>query len=178
MAGISRARWLLPLGLAAVPAYHAAWATQYMSVAEAQRAAFADASGFRALPPLDAASAAALGAPGWSPQMFEALRAEQRLGWLLVDRVIGKSELITYALALDADGAVRSLEILDYRETHGGEVRLAAWRRQFAGKTAQDPVRLELDIKNISGATLSCRHVTEGVHRLLQLYRRTLRTAG
>lgn len=174
----SRSRWLLPLGLAAVPAYHAAHATQYMSVAEAQRAAFADAAEFRAQPAIDAATAAALGAPGWSPQIFEARAGERRLGWLIVDRVIGKSELITYALALEPGGAVRSLEILDYRETHGGEVRLAAWRKQFVGKTAQEPVQLDRDIKNISGATLSSRHVTEGVHRLLQLYERNLRAGG
>ncbi|MEP7096041.1 MAG: FMN-binding protein [Dokdonella sp.] len=178
MTKLPHARWLLPLSLVAVPAFHAAYATQYMSVAEAQHAAFADASEFRALPAIGAATANALGAPGWSPQLFEARRADQRLGWLLVDRVIGKAELITYALALDATGAVKSLEILDYRETHGGEVRLAAWRRQFVGKTAQAPVQLNQDIKNISGATLSSRHVTEGVHRLLQLYELTLRAAG
>jgi hypothetical protein len=170
-----RARWLLPAGLIAAPAFHAAYATQYMSVAEAQKAAFADAGEFRALPPLEAAVAADLGAPGWSPQMFEARTGEQRLGWLIVDRVIGKAELITYALALDASGAVKSLEILEYRETHGGEVRLPAWRKQFVGKTAKEPVRLDNDIKNISGATLSSRHITEGVHRLLQLHERVLR---
>ena len=149
-----------------------------MSVDEAQHAAFADASEFRALPAIDAATAAALGAAGWSPRLFEARAGDKRLGWLIVDRVIGKSELITYALALDAAGAVRSLEILDYRETHGSEVRIAAWRRQFIGKTAQEPVQLDHDIKNISGATLSSQHVTEGVHRLLQLYERALRSAG
>lgn len=175
---IPRSRWLLPLGLVAVPAFHAAYATQYMSVDAAQRAAFAHASEFHALAPIDAATAAALGAPGWSPQIFEARGGDKRLGWLIVDRVIGKSELITYALALDAAGAVCSLEILDYRETHGSEVRLAAWRRQFVGKTVQAPVQLDHDIRNISGATLSSRHVTEGVHRLLQLYERALRSAG
>lgn len=171
----SRARWILPLGLAAVPAYHAAHATQYLSVAEAQRAMFAEADEFAALPPIDAASAAALGAPGWSPQLFESRAAGKRLGWFAVDRVIGKTELITYALALDAEGKVKALEILDYRETHGGEVRLPAWRRQFVGKDAAAPVELGRDIRNISGATLSARHVTEGVHRLLQLHQRVLR---
>lgn len=178
MANAPRARWLLPAGLIAVPAFHAAYATQYMSVAEAQRAAFAEASEFHALPPIDAATAAELGAAGWSPQIWQALGGDKKLGWLIVDRVIGKSELITYALALDTTGAVRSLEILEYRETHGAEIRLAAWRKQFVGKTAQEPVQLDRDIKNISGATLSSRHVTEGVHRLLQLYERSLRAAG
>ena len=50
-------------------------------------------------------------------------------------------------------------------------MRLAPWRKQFVGKSSRDPVALNADIKNISGATLSCRHLTEGVRRLLQLYR-------
>lgn len=174
----SRARWVLPAGLLAVPAFHAAYATQYMSVAEAQHAAFADALEFRAMPALDAGIAASLGAPGWSPQIWQARSADGVLGWFFVDRVIGKSELITYAVALDAAGAVKSIEILDYRESHGSEVRLAAWRRQFVGKSSKDAVELDRDIKNISGATLSSRHVTEGVHRLLQVYERTLQAAG
>lgn len=170
------ARWLLPFGLAAASAWHAAWATQYLSVAEAQRAMFAEADEFVALPATGDAGSAGL--PGGSPQWFEARAAGTRLGWFAVDRVIGKVELITYALALDADGKVKALEILDYRETHGSEVRLAAWRKQFVGKGAGEAVELGRDIKNISGATLSSRHVTEGVHRLLQWHQRLLRGAG
>jgi len=162
----------------AVPAFHAAQATQYMSVEEAQRAAFADAAEFRAMPALDATVASALGAPGWSPNAWQVRSADSVLGWFFVDRVIGKSELITYSVALDATGAIKSIEILDYRESHGAEVRLAAWRKQFVGKTSHDTVQLDRDIKNISGATLSSRHVTEGVHRLLQVYDRALRTTG
>jgi len=45
------------------------------------------------------------------------------------------------------------------------------WRKQFAGKRASDPVELNRDIQNISGATLSCRHVTEGVKRLLAIHK-------
>ena len=50
-------------------------------------------------------------------------------------------------------------------------------RRQFIGKTVRDPVSLNQDIKNISGATLSCRHLTEGVQRLLKLHAHALLTA-
>lgn len=87
--------------------------------------------------------------------------------WFLVDQVVGKHEFITYAVALTADGAVAGLEILDYRETYGGEVRNEKWRAQFAGKTSAAPLKLDQDIKNLSGATLSCRNLTDGVKRLL-----------
>ena len=96
---------------------------------------------------------------------------------MIVDQVIGKSELITYALALDAKGAIASVEILEYRESHGGEVRMAGWRKQFVGKTAADPVALNKDIKNISGATLSSQHLTDGIKRLLKYYQQALAKA-
>ena len=80
----------------------------------------------------------------------------------------------TYGLALDATGVVQSLDVLAYRESHGDAIRLASWRAQFTGKRASDPVKIDADIRNISGATLSCRHVTEGVHRLLLVYQKAL----
>ena len=123
--------------------------------------------------------AAALATPaGWSPHIWQARNGDRLLGWFFADAVIGKSESIDYSVALDAHGAVIALEVLQYRESHGGEVRLAPWRKQFVGKTARDRVVLNDDIKNISGATLSCRHLTEGVQRLLKLHRRQLDSSG
>ena len=90
--------------------------------------------------------------------------------WFIVDDVLGKHEFITYAVALTAVGAVKGIEILTYRETYGHEVKLPNWRAQFTGKTTSAPVKIDSDIKNISGATLSCVHVTDGVRRLLQTY--------
>ncbi len=91
-------------------------------------------------------------------------------GWFIVDEVIGKHEFITYALGLTGSGAVKGIEVLTYRETYGHEIKLPKWRAQFLGKTVSAPVKIDNDIKNISGATLSCVHVTEGVRRLLHTY--------
>lgn len=96
-------------------------------------------------------------------------------GWFIVDEVLGKHEFITYAVALTASGAVKGVEILDYRESYGYEVRDAKWRAQFTGKTARDPLKLDNDIKNISGATLSSRHIAEGVRRVLATYEAALK---
>ena len=166
-----RVRWLMASGVAAAVA-PAAYATQYLSVEQAQRAAFAQAERFEVVAAPDAAAVAALGAPaGWAPRIFAARASgDALLGWLIVDHVLGKSELISYAVALDAHGSVLSVEVLDYRESHGGEIRLPAWRRQFVGKNATAAASLTGTIRNISGATLSCRHLTEGVQRLLRLH--------
>jgi Na+-translocating ferredoxin:NAD+ oxidoreductase RnfG subunit len=89
---------------------------------------------------------------------------------MIVDRVIGKHELITYALAILSNGTVKGVEILDYKEAYGYEIRRPKWRRHFVGKSRQDPLKLRKDIPNITGATLSCMHVTDGIRRLLNTY--------
>lgn len=53
---------------------------------------------------------------------------------------------------------------------YGYEVAEAQWRKQFIGKTATDPIKLNQDIQNIGGATLSCKHLTDGVKRVAVLY--------
>jgi Na+-translocating ferredoxin:NAD+ oxidoreductase RnfG subunit len=89
---------------------------------------------------------------------------------VVIDRVIGKHDYITYAVGITPDGKVQGIEILDYRETYGSQVREPSWRKQFVGKTATDPLNIDKDIQNISGATLSSAHITNGVRRVLQTY--------
>jgi hypothetical protein len=91
-------------------------------------------------------------------------------GWFIVDEVVGKHEFIPIALAINADGTVKGIEILEYRESYGGRVRDPAWRVQFTGKHYGDTLTLTKDIRNISGATLSSKHITSGVKRLLATY--------
>jgi FMN-binding domain len=86
---------------------------------------------------------------------------------LIVDQVLGKHEFITYALLLDKTGAVAHIEVMDYKETYGDQIRQPKWRAQFYGKQNGAPLTLDQDIKNISGATLSCKHISDGVKRLL-----------
>lgn len=91
-------------------------------------------------------------------------------GWFIVDEVVGKHEFIPIALALDASGMVKDVEILEYREAYGDGVRNPDWRAQFNGKKNGDKLVLEETIQNISGATLSSKHITDGVRRLLATY--------
>jgi len=97
--------------------------------------------------------------------------------WFIVDEVVGKHEMITYAVGLSSAGSVQSIEILEYVESYGYEVAEAQWRKQFIGKTASDAIKLNQDIQNIGGATLSCKHITDGVKRVVTLYDLTLKQA-
>ncbi|WP_457096702.1 FMN-binding protein [Lysobacter sp. P5_B9] len=160
-------QWLLPAAtvLAAAPAM----ATTYFTVEQAQQKLLPG----QALTPV---AITLTPAQAKAVQKASGLRVrEPKLqvwraangAWFYVDQVLGKHEMITYALALDASGAVAGLEILDYRETYGGEVRNPKWRAQFIGKKFGAPLKLDVDIVNLSGATISSAHVTEGVRRLL-----------
>jgi Na+-translocating ferredoxin:NAD+ oxidoreductase RnfG subunit len=178
------ANWFTILPAAAVAlAPGAASATVYLTIQAAQQAMFP--AGRFIDHPLALSDdqrkviARAAGAPGYDKvqRVWEVRAGDRRVGWFMVDRVIGKHEYITYALALGADGSVRGIEILDYRETYGGEIRNPNWRRQFVGKRPGSDLRLDRDIKNISGATLSSRHVTDGVRRLLVTYQMLLANA-
>lgn len=89
------------------------------------------------------------------------------IGVAIVDDIKGKDQLITYLLCVNNDLAVVNLEVLEYREPYGGEVRNKSWQIQFQGKRPSDLLRPGREIKNITGATISARAVTNGVHRLL-----------
>ena len=165
------ARFIL-LSAAALATPAAAYATTYLTTTQAQAAMFPG----QALQPAartltDAQVGEIRKASGEAPlsRDLKAWRAADG-GWFILDQVVGKHEFITYAVALDASGAVKDIEILDYRESYGGQVREAAWRAQFTGKRHGTPLKLGADIKNISGATLSSKHVTDGVRRILATY--------
>lgn len=96
-------------------------------------------------------------------------------GWFIVDQVIGKHENIDIAFAYSNEGKVMGMEILSYRETYGYEVANPKWKAQFDGKDHSEHLKLDRQIKNISGATLSCRHVTDGINRLNHTWDQVLR---
>jgi hypothetical protein len=165
------------IGAAALPAVFApfaVFATVYMSAADAARLMFPEATAFAPRPKLPTPEQAQLIAAHsdgsaastafW--KVSTAMAGDLVLGYVISDSVVGKFDLIDYAVALAPDGTIRDVEILAYREAHGGEVRTTAWRRQFVGKNASAPLAIGDDIANISGATLSCTHLTDGIRRI------------
>lgn len=168
---------LLPAIIAPATIISPVYATQYLTIEAAQKLMFPQAAGFESQPQrltetqreeVEAASDVKLRTP--EQPVWRVMAGDRPLGWFVVDEVYGKHEFITYAVALDTNGAVVSIEVLDYRETHGGEIRNPEWRAQFTGKRSGDALKLDEDIQNISGATLSCKHISEGVRRVLAIH--------
>ena len=157
-------------------------AAEYLSVEQAQKSIFPTADRFDevilALNTAQKQTVASLAGPQpphRSLRSWRAFRGDELLGYVFVDEVVGRQDFITYATGIDASGRLGALEVLAYRESHGGEVRSDAWRHQFSGRENLDQLRFEADIKNIAGATLSCGHVTQGVRWLLALWEVSLR---
>jgi len=88
-------------------------------------------------------------------------------GWALIQNTIGKHKPMTYLVGVDPQGEVTNVEVLVYRESRGSEVRKKRFNYQYEGKTLRDPIRINRDIINISGATMSVRSMSAGVKRVL-----------
>jgi FAD:protein FMN transferase len=66
-------------------------------------------------------------------------------------------------------GKVLEVAVMEYRESRGSEVKERRFLSQFRGKTSSDPIRVNQDIVNYTGATLSSYAIARGVRRALAL---------
>jgi len=162
------------LPVAAIVVVAPSYAGHYATVDEAAKRAFPDATSFmESVFQLSADEVRAVVTTTGLPvkpvlwRSLIAMNGDKPLGVLVLDSVIGKFELIDYAVGIGRDGKIRNVEILAYRESHGYEVRLPAWRKQFVGKDKSNRLRVSEDIASISGATMSATHITDGVRRIV-----------
>lgn len=113
----------------------------------------------------------------WSAvECWRVTKSGEAAGWAFVDNVKGKSRPITYLMCFDRAGSILDIEILEYRESHGGEVASEMFRAQFRGKSDADKLQVGRGIRNISGATISSRSVTKGARALATLARHIITT--
>lgn len=91
------------------------------------------------------------------------------LGYALVTEERGKYRPITMMIGVDTTYRVAGVQVLVYREPRGGEVSREYFLRQYRGRSVGDPIRLNRDIINISGATISVQSVNAGVRKTLAL---------
>ncbi|TKB64299.1 MAG: FMN-binding protein [Nitrospira sp.] len=90
-------------------------------------------------------------------------------GYAMVHNTIGKHKHMTYMVGVDTKGACSDVELLVFREVRGSEVGRKRFNVQYEGKTVLDPIRINKDIINITGATMSVRSISAGVKRVLVL---------
>jgi hypothetical protein len=90
-------------------------------------------------------------------------------GYAMVHNTIGKHKHMTYMVGVDAKGVCSDVELLVFREARGSEVGRKRFNVQYEGKSVLDPIRINKDIINITGATMSVRSISAGVKRVLVL---------
>jgi hypothetical protein len=54
-----------------------------------------------------------------------------------------------------------------YRESHGADVASERFMAQYAGKSLADPIRVDRDVINVAGSTLSAHAICRGVRKAL-----------
>ena len=145
-----------------------ALATSYMTVAEAQQALFPGATFTANFVTLDQDQFNAIIKDSdvnvWSRDI-KAWKASTG-GWFILDQVRGRDDWITYAVGIDASGAVKTIQILECLEKYDG-ITDPQWRGQFIGKRRGS--RFD-DIEIITGSTLSSGQIAAGVRRVLSTY--------
>ncbi len=170
---------ILPLSAIYAPAVQA---IQYLTVEQLQLSTFPAADLFEPFElelsdtqreEIESRSDSSLGRA--KPRIWRAQKGGELLGYLVVDDVLGKHDYITFGFSLRLDGSIGELEILEYREAKGQEVVRQEWRSQFNQASLSGGMELDNPIQNISGATLSCKHIIDRVRAWLNLYQLVLK---
>lgn len=102
---------------------------------------------------------------------FVCTKGEGAPRYAVVMNEIGKSEPITFLVGVDGSGKAGAIAVMIFRESRGSEVKSPRFTRQFRGKRLGDPIRINQDIMNFTGATLSSEAIARGVKKALALVR-------
>ena len=108
--------------------------------------------------------------PESSYAFFIAARDGQAEKYAIQMNEIGKTEPITFMVGMSPEGKVTDVVIMVFRENRGWEVKEKRFLNQFRGKTLRNSIRVDEDIINYTGATLSSKAVARGVKRALFLF--------
>lgn len=98
---------------------------------------------------------------------FDVFADGRRLGVAVVADEQGKYRPITFMAGVDTALRIVDVRVLVYRESRGGEVRHTRFLKQYRGKSLENPLRINRDIVNITGATISVNALNAGVRKAL-----------
>jgi hypothetical protein len=116
----------------------------------------------------DELRAAATRVLGHKPSMLRVRywREGARTAWILEE--LGKEQNITFGVVVE-DQQIQFLNVLQFRESRGWEIRYPFFTRQFSALRLNDDGSLNRGIDGISGATLSVKAATRSANFALVL---------
>jgi Na+-translocating ferredoxin:NAD+ oxidoreductase RnfG subunit len=93
------------------------------------------------------------------------------VGFSIEHVVRGKWGPIRYLLSVDPKGHVMDVSVREYRERRGRPISRKRFLRQFKNKDISDKLRWQKDIRGVTGASISSKGITDGVRKLLHVFR-------
>jgi len=84
------------------------------------------------------------------------------LGYLVFMTSMGRYESFEYIIVYSPELSVKSIDILEYNSSHGGEIASQKWLKQFVGYDGK-PLKYGSDIDAVSGATYSATSLVKDV---------------
>ncbi len=88
-------------------------------------------------------------------------------GYAIIGEEIGKFHPFTFIVGIMPNGKISQVAVLVYRESRGSEIARKRFLYQFIGKTSKQPIKINKDIINITGATMSVNVMCAGVKKAL-----------
>ena len=99
--------------------------------------------------------------------VYMGMKSGKVTGYAMITEEIGKFHPYTFIVSVDLKGKIDKIAILVYRESRGSEIAKKRFLYQFKGKSLKNKIRINRDIINISGATMSVVTMCKGVKKVL-----------
>ncbi|GAB4175238.1 MAG: hypothetical protein Kow00108_10400 [Calditrichia bacterium] len=88
--------------------------------------------------------------------------------YVIPAQVKGKTLPFSFLLYLSKkDLTILYVDVVEYRESHGDEIDMTVFKKQFQGKKNSKDIRYRRTIKSITGATISSRAITLAIGDLM-----------
>ncbi len=102
--------------------------------------------------------------------IFEGTQNGKAVGWVVQVGPRGYGGPLVFAVGIDSQQQVKGVSIIDNKETPGlgQKIEEPGFRKQFQGKSGDDPLEVGKDVDAITGATISSKAVIEGVKQALE----------
>ena len=99
--------------------------------------------------------------------IYVGIKSGKVKGYAIITEEVGKFHPYTFIVSMTPEGKIMEIAILVYRESRGAEIAHKRFLHQFKGKSLKNPLRINRDIINITGATMSVVTMCTGVKKVL-----------
>lgn len=91
------------------------------------------------------------------------------IGWAVKLDEMGKIKPITFLVGIGVEGKVAAVNVLEYHDIFGTEIKRRSFLRQFQGKSLRDKINVGQDIDAVTSATISSEAAASAVRKALNI---------